>query len=142
MQLQDDFFSNRNFLKEQNTALTELIQLARRNYPPFVLSTDESDSKEEVSLDFVQKFNGSNEDEQRRLLANVESMKELWMYLASNPTCYSCQMLLEELVHLASHMTSVKHHLSKPEYFWKSLLSDLSFSILPRRCSFHLGNFF
>ena len=141
MQLQNDFLSNRTFLKEKNTTLVELIQLAQRSYPPILLTTDESDSNEETSLEFIQKFNGSNEEEQRRFLANVTSMNELWTYLASNPTCYSCQMFLEELIHLASHVTSVKHHLGKPEYFRKSSLSDLSSSKLRRRSALHPGNF-
>lgn len=113
MQVENDFLSNRIFLKEKNLNFSHYIELVQKNFSPKRLSTNKFVDNDEISLDFIQEFNGADEEHQCQLLANVKSMNKLWMYLLSNPSCYSCQMFLEELIQLASRLTSVKHHLGK-----------------------------
>lgn len=113
MQTQNNFLSDRAYLREQRSVFTELIELVQKTYPPTLLSVDDASVIGEISKAFFEEFNGSKDDEQRHLLANVEEMPRLWTYLSSNPTCYTCQNFIKELIQLASRSTPVKQHLGK-----------------------------
>lgn len=104
-------FENKLYLKEINKNFDYLINFVHCNYTPISLSFDKLIEIKEISFEFIQEFNGSNQNEQIQLLSKMNNIEELWKFLSLNPTSYDCQNFLEELYQLTFNSLSVKQHL-------------------------------
>jgi len=113
MNVPNDIFSNKSYLKQINKNFDYLIELVQSNYKPLSLSPDESLEIKEISLEFLQEFNGSNQNRQVQILSSINNPHQLWEFLSLNPTSYDCQNFLEELYHLTSNSLLIKQHLGK-----------------------------
>ncbi|CAF4100419.1 unnamed protein product, partial [Adineta steineri] len=70
MSIQKDIFSDRSYLKQINKNFDHLIKLVQTTYKPLSLSYDEKLFEINiVSFEFLQEFNGSNQNQQIQLLA-------------------------------------------------------------------------
>jgi hypothetical protein len=103
-----DILSNKSYLKHINKNFNYLIKSVQTTYTLLPLP---SEGSLEISDEFLQEFNGSNQTEQIQLLSNVKNLHELWKFLSLNPTSYDCQSFIEELYQLTSTSLSVKQHL-------------------------------
>ncbi|CAF1167831.1 unnamed protein product [Adineta steineri] len=113
MSIQKDIFSDRSYLKQINKNFDHLIKLIQTTYKPLSLSYDEKLFEINiVSFEFLQEFNGSNQNQQIQLLANINNLHQLWHFLSLNPTSYDCLTFIDELYQLTLTFSSVKQHLA------------------------------
>jgi hypothetical protein len=113
MSIQSNIFSDKFYLKKINKNFDYLIELIQSNSKPLLLSPEEPSETKEITFEFLEEFNGSNQNQQIELLSNVKDFHELWILLSLNPTPYNCQNFIEELYQLTSTSLSVKQHLGK-----------------------------
>ena len=116
MSLQSNIFSNKFYLKQINKNFDYLIKLIQSNSKPLLLSSKQPLETKEISFEFLQEFNNSNQNQQIQLLSNLNELHQLWIFLSLNPTSYDCQNFIEELYQLTSTTLSVKQHLGKLFY--------------------------
>ena len=115
MNVPNNIFCNKSYLKEINRNFDYLIDLVHSNYTPVLLPSDQSWKIEEISLESLQEFNGSNQNRQIQFLSSIHNSHQLWTFLSLNLT--SChQTFLEELYLLTAKFLSVKQHLCKSQY--------------------------
>jgi hypothetical protein len=114
--VENDIFSNKFYLKQINKNFDYLIELIQSNYKSLSLYSDESLKIKEISFEFLQEFNGSNQNQQIQFLLNINNFNQLWKFLSLNPISYDCQNFLEELYQLTLKSLSVKQHLCKFYY--------------------------
>lgn len=114
MNFESNIFSNRCQLKQINPNFDRLIKLIHSNYTPIQLSSNESfEITEENSLELLQIFNGSNENQQIEFLSNITNKQDLWTFLSNNSVSYACQTFLEELYQLTLNSLPIKQYLCK-----------------------------
>lgn len=113
MNEENNIFSNKSYLKQINKNFNYLIELVHFNYKPISLSSDKLLEPKEISFEFLQEFNGLNQNEQIQLLSRINNPEQLWKFLSLNPISYDCQTFLEELYQLTSNSLLVKQHLCK-----------------------------
>jgi hypothetical protein len=107
---QNDLFSNKLYLKQINKNFDYFIQLVQTTYKPLPLCSERSIK---IAFEFLQEFNGTNQNQQIQLLSNINNPSQLWMFLSLNPTSYECQNFIEELYQLTSTSLAVKQHLGQ-----------------------------
>jgi hypothetical protein len=129
MNVQNDIFSDKSYLKQINKNYDYLIDLVHTNYTPLALSSDESVEIKEISLEFLQEFNGSNHDQQIQFLSNITNPYQLWKFLSLNPTAYICQTFLEELYQLTLNSLLIKQYLCKYIMYTILYILKICFSI-------------
>ena len=108
-----DLLSNRLCLKQINQNFDSFIELVQATHIPLQLSSGEFLGTREVSFEFLQEFNGTNQHQQIQLLVNINDSSQLWKFLSFNPASYDTQTFIEELYQLASKSLLVKQHLGK-----------------------------
>ncbi len=113
MSIESNIFSDKFYLKQINKNFDYLIELIQSNFKPFLLSPEEPSETKEITFEFLQEFNGSNQNQQIQLLSNVKDLNELWIFLSLNPTSYYCQNFIEELYQLTSTSLLLKQHLGQ-----------------------------
>ncbi|CAF2632589.1 unnamed protein product [Rotaria sp. Silwood2] len=112
MSVENDIFSNKSYLKEINKNFSYLIELIQSTCKPLRLCSKESVEIKEMSFEYLQEFNGSNQQRQIDLLSIINNIDKLWIFLSLNPTSYDTQNFLEELYHLTFNSFQVKQHLA------------------------------
>ncbi|CAF1059802.1 unnamed protein product [Rotaria sordida] len=114
MEVENDFFSNKSYLKKINKNFTDLIELIQSNFKPLLLllSSKECLETKETSFEYLQEFNGSNQNRQIDLLSMINDFYKLCLFLSLNPLSYVSHYFIEELYQLALNTLQVKQHLA------------------------------
>ncbi|CAF3544729.1 unnamed protein product [Rotaria sp. Silwood1] len=112
MSVESDIFSNKSYLKEINKNFCYLIELIQSTCKPLVLSSKESLAIKDISFEYLQEFNGSNQQRQIDLLSMINDLNKLWLFLSFNPISYDSQNFIEELYQLTLNSFRVKQHLA------------------------------
>ncbi|CAF3069215.1 unnamed protein product [Rotaria socialis] len=122
MPVENDIFSNKTSLKNINKNFVDLINVIQSIYESELLCSTESSEIKEISFEYLQEFNGSNQNQQIDLLSVIKDFEKLCLFLSLNPMSYECHYFIAELYQLALHSLAVRRHLT---YYCEDILLKL-----------------